>query len=477
MADETKKPTFLYALTILLVVVAIIATGMIVFGAAIQIMMFTALLAVIPFIMRLGYSFKEVEQNIYESMLKALQPGMIILTVGILIGAWMASGTVPSIIYYGIEAISPQFFLVTALILCSVVSMATGASWATLGTAGVAMMGVGHSLGMPVGMTAGAVVSGAFFGDKMSPLSDSTNLSAAIVGADVLDHIKHMLLTTGPAYIISAIIFTILGWVYGGSAINSTDVDTLTGYLAENFHLGLIPLIPPAIVIVLLVMKKPPVTSIFIGALAGAAVAVLDQGATMSQVTHIFYEGYTDSSGIDIVDSLLQQGGLTSMLPLIGLYLFALGLGGALYNFGVLEAMLQAVAAHIKGRGVLVGLSMATGYAMLGIGGSFSFSGVMTGTLLRPLFERFKLSPLNLSRIIEDTATQTAPLLPWTAGGLFTIGALGISPLVYIPFCFLALITPVFTLLYGITGIGMKETKDVRSKPSIKRKSVSADLR
>lgn len=461
MADKAiKKPTFAYSITIVIIVIAIIAIGLFVFGASIQIMMFTALIAVIPLIARLGYSFEEIEDSAYKSMLKALKPGMIILTVGILIGSWMASGTVPSIIFYGIQSITPEFFLVIALILCSLVSMATGASWATIGTAGVAMMGVGVSLGIPIGMTGGAVVSGAFFGDKMSPLSDSTNLSAAIVDVDLIDHIKHMLWTTGPAYIISAIIFTILGFIYSGSSVDATEVEILTGYLSETFKFGWVPLIPALIVIILLVMRKPPVSSIFIGALTGGAVALFYQeGTTLNNVLDIFYNGYSNVSGIEIVDTLLQQGGLTSMFPLLGLYLFALGLGGILYDYGILEAILSKVVAYLKSKGQVVAFSMFTAYFLLGIGGSFSFSGVMTGTLMKPLFERFDIPPENLSRIIEDTATQATPLVPWTAAGLFTSAALGISPLVYLPFSFLALITPIFTLFYGISGIAMNYNK------------------
>lgn len=476
MQSNAKKPSFPYALGVMVMVVVIISIGMLVFGAEIQIMMFAALLATIPCITHLGYTFKEVEKKAYESMITALQPGFIIATVGILIGAWMASGTVPTIIYYGIEAISPQFFLVIALLLCSAVSMATGASWATLGTAGVAMMGVGHSLGIPVGMTAGAVISGSFFGDKMSPLSDSTNLSPAIVGTDVMTHIKHMVLTTGPAYLITAVIFTVLGWIYGGASVDAEEVDVLTGYLSDHFHLNLIPMIPPLIVIVLLVMQKPPVPSIFIGALAGAAVAVFYQGFGLQEIFDILYGGYTDSAGIDIVDDLLQQGGLTSMLPLVGLYLFAIGLGGILYNYGILEAILEKVTGLIKSRGSLVGTSVFTSYFMLGLGGSFSFSGVMTGTLLRPLYEKFHIPVVNLSRTIEDTATLSTPLFPWTAGGLFTIDALGISPSVYLPFTFLALITPIFTLIYGFTGKCMKLEKKESRKPRSRIKTAETSV-
>ncbi len=457
MADKAKyKPSFTYSIMIILIVIAIIATGLFVFEATIQIMMFSALLAVIPLIARLGYTFKEVEESAYQSMLTALQPGMIILTVGILIGSWMASGTVPSIIYYGIQTISPNLFLVIALILCSLVSMATGASWATIGTAGVAMMGVGQSLGIPIGMTGGAVVSGAFFGDKMSPLSDSTNLSAAIVGVKLMDHIKHMLWTTGPAYIISAIIFTVLGFIYSGSSVDAEQVNILMNYLSENFKFGFIPLLPALIVIILLVMRRPPVSSIFIGALAGGAVALFYQKElTLNAMLDVFYHGYTDSSGVEIVDTLLQQGGLTSMFPLLALYLFALGLGGILYEYGILEAILSEIVIYIKRASQVVVLSMVTSYFLLFIGGSFSFSGVMTGTLMKPLFEKYKIPPENLSRLMEDTSTQATPLVPWTAAGLFTSAALGISPLVYLPFSFLALITPLFTLFYGVTGLAM----------------------
>jgi len=455
--DKAKyKPSFTYSIMIILIVIMIIAIGLFVFEATIQIMMFAALLAVIPLIARLGYTFKEVEESAYQSMLTALQPGMIILTVGILIGSWMASGTVPSIIYYGIQTISPNLFLVIALVLCSIVSMATGASWATIGTAGVAMMGVGQSLGIPIGMTGGAVVSGAFFGDKMSPLSDSTNLSAAIVGVKLMDHIKHMLWTTGPAYIISAIIFTVLGFIYSGSSVDAEQVNILMNYLSENFKFGFIPLLPALIVIILLVMRRPPVSSIFIGALAGGAVALFYQKElTFSAILDVFYKGYTDSSGIELVDTLLQQGGLTSMFPLLALYLFALGLGGILYEYGILEAILSEIVTYIKRASQVVVLSMVTSYFLLFIGGSYSFSGVMTGTLMKPLFEKYNIPPENLSRLMEDTSTQATPLVPWTAAGLFTSAALGISPLVYLPFSFLALITPLFTLFYGITGLAM----------------------
>jgi len=464
MQSDSRKPSFFYSLFLLALVIAVISVGMLVFGAEIQIMLFMAILLVIPLVMRLGYSYQTLEKEIFDSMLKSLQSCMILLTVGVLIGSWMASGTVPALIYYGVQSISPQFFLVTTLLFCSLVSLATGSSWATLGTAGIAMMGVGHSLGIPVAMTAGAIISGAYFGDKLSPLSDSTNLSATVVGTDLMTHIKHMLWTTTPAYILTAIIFTIIGLNYGDTATNSSEVAALTGYLTENFKLGFLSILPAIVLIGLLVTKKPAITSVFIGALTGAAVAFFYQGVSFSEILNVFYNGYSVESNIEMVNTLLNRGGLTSMLPLVALFLFALGLGGLLQKSGVLETLIVSVTNKIKSKGMLVFVTVLVSYFTLAMGGAFSFSAVMTGTIMKPLYEKFNLSPENLSRIIEDTATQSTSLVPWTASGIFTAAALGVPTLVYLPFCFLAMITPIFTIIYGITGFTIKEEKQKAGK-------------
>lgn len=439
--------------------VAVVSVGILVFDAPIQILMFISMLVVMPFMLRLGFTYKQIEKSMFESMGKALQPVLILLTVGILIGAWIASGTVPTLIYYGVEAISPQYFLVTTLLFCSLVAVATGTSWGTIGTAGIAMMGVGAALGIPAGITAGAIVSGAYFGDKMSPLSDTTNLAPAVTGGDLFSHIRHMLWTTVPAYVITAIIFTMIGLQYNGS-VNAESVAQMTTYLSENFSLGLIPLIPVVVLITLLMMKKPAIPSIFIGAATGGLVAIFAQGFSFSETISTFYNGYTVESGIEIVDSLLIRGGLVSMLALVALFLFALGLGGMLAEAGVLEAMIASFAEKIQHTGVLVAVTSVVSYFTLAIGGSVYFSTVMGGTLMKPIFDRLNLKPENLSRVLEDTGTQSAALLPWTGSGLYTAGALGVSTLAYLPFCFLAFVTPIVSIFYGITGLTMTKQED-----------------
>lgn len=458
----------MYALSMLIAAVSVISIGILVFDAPIQILMFISMLVLIPFMMGLGFTYKQVEKSMMKSMSRALQPGLILLTVGILIGAWIASGTVPTLIYYGIHAISPQFFLVTTLVFCSLVSVATGTSWGTVGTAGVAMMGVGATMGIPAGLTAGAIVSGAYFGDKMSPLSDTTNLAPTVSGGEIFSHIKHMLWTTIPAYIIAAIIYTIVGLRYNSASVNSESVNQLTSYLNETFHLGLVPMIPIVVLIALLMLKKPAIPSIFIGAAVGGVIAMFYQGLSFQDVMNTFYGGYTVESGIDMVDSLLQRGGLSSMLSLIALFLFALGLGGMLAESQVLEALIASFAHKIKHTGTAVFVTIIVSYLTLAIGGSVYFSTVMGGTLMRPIYERLNLKPENLSRVLEDSGTQAAPLIPWTGGGLYTAGALGIATVAYLPFCFLAFITPLISLFYGITGLTMTK-KEKRDKKKAKK--------
>ncbi|SET23105.1 transporter, NhaC family [Oceanobacillus limi] len=471
--DNIRKPSFMYALSMLLTAILIISIGILVFDVPIQILMLMSMLSMIPFMMKLGYTYKQVEKSMMTSMGRSLQPGLILLTVGILIGAWIVSGTVPTLIYFGIEAISPQFFLVTTLLFCSLVALSTGTSWGTIGTAGIAMMGVGISLGVPVGLTAGAIISGAYFGDKMSPLSDTTNLVPTVTGGDLFTHIKHMLWTTVPAYIISAIIFTVIGLQYNASTVNAESVNTLTSYLAETFNLGLVPMIPIVVLITLLMLKKPAIPSIFIASVVGGLVAIGYQGFGLSETIASFYSGYTVESGIEVVDSLLIRGGLTSMLELIALFLFALGLGGMLAESGVLEALIASFADKIQHTGTLVFTTIIVGYGTLAIGGAVYFSNVMGGTLMKPIFDRMNLKPENLSRILEDTGTQGGAILPWTGAGIFTATTLGVPVSAYLPFCFLALITPLVSLVYGITGFTMtkyeepqKEKK--KKKPAIK---------
>lgn len=455
LKKEIKEPSIWYSIFIMVMIIAIIMSGILVFEATIELMLLIALMVTIPFILYLGYSYKELQEAMLSMMAKALQPSMIILVVGAMIGAWLISGTVPTLIYYGIQTIAPGYFFVTALIFCTIVSVSTGTSWGTMGTAGVALMGISHGLELPAGISAGAIISGAYFGDKISPLSDSTNLAAAIMETELMDHVKHMLWTTTPAYILTALVFLFLGLNYGQNDGSLSNIEVMTDFLSSHFNLGWIPMIPVVVVVALLIMSKPPITSIFIGAAIAGIIAIVYQGAGITETLNTIYDGYVVNSGIESVDSLLTQGGITSMFNLLALFLFALGLGGLLQESGILKTFLDTFFSRVNSVGALVPTSMVASYIGTAILGTASASIALVGTMLKPLYKKQRLKPQNLSRLMEDTATQGAVAIPWNGNAIFAAAALGVAPLTFLPFLFLAFFTPVFTLLYGLTGFTM----------------------
>ncbi|MFJ5768921.1 Na+/H+ antiporter NhaC [Psychrobacillus sp. NPDC093180] len=458
--SDPKLPSLKYSIFTLLTITLLIVVGITLFDAKLQIMLFISLIVAIPLAMKIGFNFLEVENFAYDMIRKVLQPMLILLAVGALIGAWIFSGTVPTIIYAGLEIISPNYFLATVVILCAFVSLATGSSWGTVGTAGVAMMGIGSGLGIPVGITAGAVVSGAWFGDKMSPLSDSTNMAPALSGGDIVTHIKHMMWTTIPALILSIITFHIIGLRYDGGNIDQGQITSITSSLDELFNIGWVTIIPAIVVLTLLIMQKPAVTSIFVGALAGAAVGVLYQGFSISESLSALYNGFIIETGNPFMDDLLNGGGVVSMYEIVAIFIFALGLGGILSGSGILTSILNSFASRIKtNRGLLL-MTILVSYTTNMIGATISFALIMTATIMRPLYEKRRVRPENLSRVIEDVGTLGGPIIPWNTGAVFVSGALGVSPMHFIPFCFLSFFTLIITVIYSITGFTIKTYDD-----------------
>lgn len=455
LKKKIKEPSIWYSVFIMIMVIIIIMSGILIFEATIELMLLIALMVTIPFILYLGYSYKELQEAMLSMMAKALVPAMIVLVVGAMIGAWLISGTVPTLIYYGIQTISPGYFFVTALIFCTIVSVSTGTSWGTMGTAGVALMGISHGLELPPGISAGAIISGAYFGDKISPLSDTTNLAAAIMETDLMDHVKHMLWTTTPAYILTALVFLFIGMNYRQDSGSLANIEVMTEFLSSNYNLGWIPMIPVIVVVALLVMSKPPITSIFIGAAIAGIIAIVYQGAGITETLDTIYNGHVVDSGIESVDSLLTQGGITSMFNLLALFLFALALGGLLQESGILKTFLDTFFKRIDSVKTLVPTSMVASYIGTVILGTASASIALVGTMLKPLYKKQRLKPQNLSRLMEDTATQGAVAIPWNGNAIFAAAALGVAPLTFLPFLFLAFFTPIFTLLYGLTGFTM----------------------
>ncbi|CAH2214587.1 Na+/H+ antiporter NhaC [Tepidibacter aestuarii] len=457
MAENIKqKPTFGYSLTLIVSIVVLVMVGMIGFGASIITMFLLSWLIVIPASMRLGYKNSELEEFAYDVGKDAFQSNIIILSVGVLIGAWIACGTIPSIVYGGLKIITPKYFLLTTLLLCSLTSLATGTSWGTLGTAGLAMISIGSSLGVPAGLTAGAIISGAFFGDKMSPLSDSTNLAPAVCGGELISHIKHMIYTTGPAYIISAVLYTVIGFKYADKTIDYNQINQVLGILDSNFKIGFVEFIPIIFLFILLLMQKPAIVSILSSAVVGCVLAVFRQGEAVSDILNYLLSGYSIDTGMVYANKLLNRGGIMSMAETVLLVFIVFLIAGILQKVGFLEALLTPMIERIgNSRTKLVGCTFIVSYFTNAFSSSMMFTSVLVGTLMTPLYKEFRLKPENLSRIIEDTATLGAPLIPWNSNAIFASQTLGVSPYEFIPYCFLNWITPIISLFYGATGITM----------------------
>lgn len=453
-----KTPSFTYSLLTLLACAVTIIVGTALLGAKLQLMFLICLLIVVPAGIHLGYTYDELEKGFIDFIKRTMQPVLVLFAVGTMIAMWIACGAVGTMVYFGVKIITPSMFLLTTLILCSITSVVTGTSWGTIGTVGLAMLGIGTSLGISTPATVGAIVCGAAFGDKMSPLSDTTILCPAIAGCDIVTHIKHMFYTTLPSYVITAVIFVVIGLKYSAVTMDSTAIVEVTDGILANFNIGIIQLIPVVVVITLLVMRKPSLTSIMIGAVVGFVVALITQDIDAKTLFSFAYNGYSLNSGIASIDSLFSRGGTFSMAGTALTMIFAFAFSGVMAYTGMMDALVKPIVGKCKSVGSIV---LATAFISYGLNcfGSLSLSQVMTGTLMRPVFEEKKLKPENLSRCLEDYATFGGALIPWNNYSLFVQNTLSVG-IAYIPYCFLCYITPLFDLIYGFTGFSMTKYTD-----------------
>lgn len=407
-----------------------------------------------------GYRWDDMEKGVMHVIRVGLPSIAILMTVGMIVGVWIASGTVPALIYYGLKVLNPEIFLAAAMVLCAVVSVSLGTSWGTTGTVGLALMGIGSGFDVPMYWTAGAVVSGAFFGDKISPLSDTTNLAPAVTGVNLFDHIRNMLPTTVPAMLIALIIYLFVGFnLIGSNEVDFSKIEAITSGLESNFNLTLFVLLPPLIVIVLALKRMPALPSLFAGVLAGALLAIFVQGASLHEIFNFMQAGYKIETGVSEIDGLLNRGGIQSMTWVITLVIIALGFGGALERTKCLETIITAILNRVKS---FFGLqASATGAAIATnlVAGDPYLSIALPGRMFSPAYVKQGYSKLNLSRAVEEGGTLISPLIPWNAGGAFVITALGlgisdgnIENLLYIPLAFACWLSPLIGLTYAAIG-------------------------
>ena len=422
--------------------------------------------------MKNGHQWPDILKSMISGISTAMGAILILLAVGGLIGTWLMAGTVPAMIYYGLELLSPQIFFVAACIICSIAALSTGSSWTVAGTLGVALIGVAMGLGLSPAMAAGAVISGAYFGDKMSPLSDTTNLAPAVVDTDLFTHIRHMAYTTGPSYAIALVMFGVLG--FGVESDGNTDsLQVLMKTLEANFNITPLALVPLVVVFFLAYKKVPALPTILFGALLGGFTAMILQpesvlafaaspelspGLAMTKgVWLALANGYVSTTGVVAVDDLLTRGGMSGMLVTIWLVVTAMAFGSVLESAGMLQRLIQSALKTAKSTGSLILTVVLSAIGINIIAADQYIAIVLPGRMYKAEFERRGLKTKNLSRVIEDSGTLTSPLVPWNTCGAYMAATLGVATFAYLPFAFFNLINPVISVIYGFTGFTIEK--------------------
>ena len=469
MSHKTKAPSLLQALIPLLALIVMLSSSVYLFGEdssygpnQIALLIAAAIAVIIGF--RNGFSWQQIEEGITEGISVALGAMLIILAVGSLIGTWLLSGTVPTLIYYGLELLNPSLFYAASCVICGVVALSIGSSWTTAATIGVALMGVASGMGLEPGIAAGAIVSGAYFGDKMSPLSDTTNLAPAVAGTELFAHIRYMGYTAGPAFVISVVLFLILG-LNTDSNVSLERLELMQEQLQATFNIGWEMLVPLAVLLYLAATRKPALPTVFFGALLGGAWALIFQPEMVSQIAGqegwipalkvvwlALSDGVAVSTGSANLDSLLSGGGMSSMLNTVWLILSAMTFGAIMEKIGLLERFIRGMLKSAKSVGALVTGTIFTCFGANVLTADQYMAIVLPGRMFKEEYERRNLDPRVLSRTLEDSGTITSALIPWNTCGAYMFSVLAVSPLEYGIYAFFNYLTPLIAIILAYTG-------------------------
>ena len=445
-----SNPRFLEACIITLLIILTMGISISVLEATPHIPIVLVISLLIAYGLIKKVSFRDLEAGMIAGASAGLGAVFIFFFIGILISSWMMGGTIPTLIYFGFSTVSPSFFFAIVFLVCSIVGISVGSSLTTVATVGVAFIGIAGAMDISLAITAGAIVSGAFFGDKMSPLSDTTNLASGTVGVDLFEHIKNMGWTTIPAFVISFVLYAIISPT-GTDASFETVEQFKEGLLAT----GLIhwyTLLPLVVLVIMTIYKAPALISLAVVSIIGVGLAYVNEPLALSSVFNMLFNGYTSSTGIEEVDALLTRGGMNSMLFTIALVLLALTMGGLLFTLGIIQSLLAKVESLFTSAG-----SVITGAAVTGIGvntliGEQYLSILLTGEAFKAQFAKVGLAPKNLSRVMEDAGTVINPLVPWSVCGIFIASVLDIPTMTYLPFTFFCLLGPILTIAFGWSG-------------------------
>lgn len=422
-----------------------------------------------------GWKWSYLEKGILAAINRSMQAILILMTVGLLIGSWIAGGVVPTMIYYGLMILNPSIFLVAGCLLCCIVSLATGSSWTTAGTIGVALIGVGMGLGINPAMTAGAIISGAYFGDKMSPLSDTTNLAPAIAGSNLFDHVRHMVWTTTPSLIIALIAFAVMGIGNASTNVDMANVTTLMDGMQAEFWINPVLLIPPVFVILMVALKLPALPGLM-GGIGLGVVFMAIQGVPTVDWGGIVNYGYESSSEIPEIYDLLTRGGMQNMMWTISLVICAMVFGGILDASEQLKTLASAIMKPAKTVGTTVLVTILTCIFVNIVACDQYLAIILPGRMYKQAFEDRRLKAKNLSRCLEDAGTMTSSQVPWNTCGATMSTFLGVPTLEYIPYSVLNWMNPIVSIFYGFTGISMAKMTEEEYQEILAQRALDHEL-
>ncbi|RST75135.1 Na+/H+ antiporter NhaC [Siminovitchia acidinfaciens] len=461
--ERKRKIPFWAAITPLLVMIVSIGYAVIVFGQDPHIPILIAAVAAGLVAYFYGFKWKEIEESVYNGIRLVLPGVSIIMLVGVVIGAWIGGGVVATMVFYGLKLISPSWFLVSITLICVIVSLSIGSSWSTMGTVGVAGMGIGISMGLPAPMVAGAIISGSYFGDKMSPLSDTTIMASGLTKTDLVDHIKHMFYTTIPGLAIALIAYFFLGRNAAKSGPNSSDIQETLTVLQDSFVISPFLLIVPLIVIIMVARNVPAIPAIIVGIFLGFLSQIFIQGGNAGDAFAALYSGYVLESGNALVDDLFNRGGLDSMMFTVSLVLVAMAFGGILENTGMLQSILDQILKIAKTAKSVITATILSSFTMNVTCADQYISIVVPARMYAKLYRDKRLHSKNLSRALEDGGTLTSVFVPWNSCALFIFATLGVSAFQYAPYAILNFIVPIISIIYAFTGFSIVKLSETEA--------------
>jgi len=473
MENKTKEVSFKEAISILIMMLIVLGFGVIKFGLSPQ----TPVLVVIGLLVLWskvrGSSWDDISDGIMSGVKNGIIPIFIFILIGALIGTWIAAGIIPSMMVAGFHMISVEWFVPSVFLVCALIGTSIGSAFTIISTIGIALFGMGQTLGMNPALVAGAIISGAIFGDKTSPLSDSTNLAAAIAEDDLFAHIKNLMWTTVPAFFISLILYAIIG--NSGSNASMSKIDTTLNVLNSNFVISWWAILPVALLFACAIMKVPAIATLLLNITITVGMIFIEKPSTpVKDVAGFIENGFVSKTGNAGVDALLTRGGISSMMGTVSLIFLTLSLGGLLMKFDIIQTVMKPLAQRLRTPGSVVTATILSGIGVNIFVGEQYLSVILPGKAFKQTFNERGLDNLALSRVLEDGGTVINYLIPWGVAGAFAANTLGVPTLSFLPFCFFSLLSPILSIISGFTGIGLKKMRKPAETASSDNKVVTA---